>query len=150
MFLSRTNHLRYPGSMPKISVSLPYALASARKALGAPLRELMRLGLHARNASMRDPSASSDDGIPPEDGPESAVSGDWMTVQDAATALGITESRVHHLSAEGWLDSRKDGWRRLVSAESVAADLARRTPPYPESALAYRSDQRHDSGSPAR
>jgi hypothetical protein len=144
MFVSRANHVRYSSGMRKTSVSLLEALAGAWKAMGAPLREL-RLGLDARNGKMRHPSAASDDGFPTERGPELAASGDWMTVQDTAAALGITEGRVHHLLAEGWLDSRKDGWRRLVSAESVAAELARRTPPYQESALAYRADQLHES-----
>ena len=102
----------------KTSVVLSDDLHAAWKAAALPLAEIIRRGLETTAT-----------GTAARDG------GQWITVQDAASLLGVTASRVHHLLAEGWLYSRKapDGWHREVYAPSVAAELAARArrPPYP-------------------
>jgi hypothetical protein len=111
--------------MHKTTVNLPDDISdelAAAKAAGVTLSELIRRGLAALMDDHLAPAEVNPDG--------------WMTVQEAAVALDITESRVHGLLAEGWLFSRKDGYRRQIWAESVSAELARRDakPPYPSCA----------------
>lgn len=127
--------------MPKTSVYLPADLAAAVKESGESLGALIRLGLAVKDGGIPPVPAMRDGGIPLTPPMPTmtvyAVHGldDWITVQQAADVLGITESRVHHLISQGWLYSRKDDWRRLVLTESVSRELTRRSaiarPPYP-------------------
>jgi hypothetical protein len=135
--------------MRSTSVRLPDDLRQRWKASRVSLREVVRLGLAAVNRGTPALSAASGGRISSDVGPGLTVSSDWMTVQQAADTLSIGESRVHHLLSVGYLESRKaeDGWRRLVSAESVRAELGRRErarqgirPPYADAASAYQAE----------
>jgi hypothetical protein len=121
-------------------VWLPSDLDEQVKASGVKLVDVIRRGLDA-----------SKGGTPPGDTAEVAVPGDWITVQEAAALLSISASRVHHLLSVGYLASRKadDGWRRLVSAESVRAEVDRRKRayygvqgPYADAASTYQAETR--------
>lgn len=142
LLLSHANYERYTDDVRNTSVRLPDDLLQQWKASGVPLREVIRLGLAALSSGTPAPDAA------PEDTAALAVSGDWMTVQEAADVLSISASRVHHLLSVGYLESRKadDGWRRMVSAESVRAELDRRkrasrSPqgPYTDAASTYQA-----------
>jgi hypothetical protein len=112
--------------MPKRSVYLPGLLDQHARAAGLSLSLLLQ-------TAVRDAL-----GLGRPAGDEDQAAAEWVTVQHAAARLGLTESRIHHLAAEGWLLTRLDGTRRLVLAESVTRELARRTPPYPAAAYVPR------------
>jgi hypothetical protein len=133
----------------RTSVWLPSDLDEQLKASGAKLADLIRRGLDASKGGTPAPSGASGDGTAPGDAAEVAVSGDWVAVQEAAAVLSISASRVHHLLSVGYLASRKadDGWRRMVSAESVRAELDRRKHayygsqgPYADAASTYQAE----------
>jgi hypothetical protein len=146
--------------MHKTSVKLPDDLWEQWKASRVPLREWIRRGMAVADGGTPATEAVPDGGTPateavpdggtePEPGADLAVSGDWLTVQQAADALSISDSRVHHLLSVGYLESRKadDGWRRMVSAASVRVELARRKHlreyvqgPYTDAASTYQTE----------
>ena len=48
---------------------------------------------------------------------------EWMTVQDASSLLGVSDSRVHAMIRSGILGSVKEGNQRLVSVRDVKGRL---------------------------
>lgn len=149
MLLSCANYRRYAGGMRNTSVRLSDDLWQQWKTSRVPLREVIRAGLVAISGGTPAPGAAPVGGTAPEPAADLAVSGDWITVQEAGAALGISVSGVHHLLSVGYLASRKadDGWRREVSAESVRAELARRKrvrqgtqAPYADAASTYQAE----------
>lgn len=43
----------------------------------------------------------------------------WLTVADAATAMGVSERTVRRLAASGSLEAKQIGGRKLIRRESV-------------------------------
>jgi hypothetical protein len=52
--------------------------------------------------------------------------GAWITIQEAASRLGLSESGVKHVLRTGLMNTRKVAGRRLVEVASVERELGRR------------------------
>jgi hypothetical protein len=55
------------------------------------------------------------------------TAGDWMTVAKAARVAAVSERTIWSLCARGKLASRKQGSRRVVSADAIAIYARKKT-----------------------
>lgn len=100
---------------PKIATALEALERAGRQRDAAAVRHAWRGVQLAERAHLSGPGPSDhlDSDI------EAGSGGEWLTVAEVASRLGVTERHTRRLIARGQLDGRRPGWSWQVSRSSV-------------------------------